>query len=180
MPLNIYNEIITQPIANLLAAIITLFIGLVIGRFVGRLIQKILNNLSVNEILKKEANLKIPLEEAMGALSKYTIYLIVVIMALNQLNLATIILNIILIIILVVVILLGILAVKDFLPNIVAGFLIHQKGFIKEGDYIKVKSVEGKIEHISPTETKIKTKQGDTIFVPNLTLIKNEVTKLKK
>jgi small-conductance mechanosensitive channel len=101
-------------------------------------------------------------------------------MALNQLGLTTTLLYILLTIILVILVGFIILAFKDFIPNIVAGFMIHQKDKIKSGDKIKVKDIEGKVVHVNLVETRIITKKKDTVYIPNSMLTKNEVIILKK
>lgn len=68
-----------------------------------------------------------------------------------------------------------ILEIKDFFPNFVAGILIYQKRNFKEGDNIKVQNIDGIISDISLIETKIITKDKDTIWIPNSMLIKNIV-----
>ena len=175
-----YTDLLSDVILKLVSSILIIIIGLVIGRFIGKLTQKILNNLQLNRILKSETNIKILLEEALASILKYVIYFISLIAALNQLGLAPIVFTIILIIVLVFMVFFIILALKDFIPNIMAGFVIHQKGFIKKNDYIRVKSVEGRIEQIGLTEVKLITKNKDVVFVPNITLVKNEVIKYKK
>ena len=64
--------------------------------------------------------------------------------------------------------------------NMFAGLFIHQKRFIKEGDILKVDNTEGKVVHINLVETKIETKQGDIIYIPNSLLTKKTVMKLKR
>ncbi|MBM3200720.1 mechanosensitive ion channel, partial [Candidatus Woesearchaeota archaeon] len=71
-----------------------------------------------------------------------------------------------------------ILAFKDFIPNITAGFFLHQKNMIKPGDVIKVKDIEGEVVSVSLVETILKVKD-DTVYIPNSVLTKNEVIKKK-
>jgi len=164
---------------KLIVAIAILLIGLIAARIISRIVKKILNELELNRVLKEQAGVKIPMEEFISTMTKYLIYFITVIWALTELGLQTIILYIILTIVLVIMVSFIILAFKDFIPNITAGFFIHQKNIIKEGDIIKVKNIEGKVMKISMVETIIKV-NGDIVYVPNSVLTKNEVTKKKK
>jgi len=164
---------------KLIAAIAVLLIGLIAARIISRLIKKVLHELELNRILKEQAGVKIPVEEFVSSLAKYLIYFIAIIWALTELGLQTVILYIILAIVLVILVSFIILAFKDFIPNITAGFFIHQKNIIKKGDYIKVKDIEGKVMNISLVETTIKS-NGDTIYLPNSVLTKNEIRKIKK
>lgn len=163
---------------KLIAAIAVILIGLVAARIISRIIKKILHELELNRILKEQAGVKIPIEEFVSSLTKYLIYFIAVIWALAELGLQTVILYIILAIFLVILVSFIVLAFKDFIPNITAGFFIHQKNLIKKGDIIKVKDIEGKVISISLVETMIKV-NGDTVYVPNSVLTKNEITKKK-
>lgn len=172
--MEIYS-IISQTTANIAAAIIIILIGLVLGRFLGKAIQKVLNELETNKLLKAKANINIDLEEFVGSTIKYIIYFIALILSLNQVGLTPLILKIILIIILILMIIFIVLAVKDYIPNVVAGFILHQKKVLKEGNIILFKDIEGKVIHISLIETRIETKNGDIIFIPNSVLMKKEI-----
>lgn len=168
---------ISEPILKIIVAIVTLLFGLVFGRFFGKLSKKILEELEINKILREQTRIKVPVEEFISSLISYIIYFIAIIIALNQLGLTTTVLWIILITILAIIIIFIILAVKDFIPNIVSGFFIYQKGLIKKGNRIKVKDVEGTVIDISLTETKIRTKSKDIVYIPNSILIKSIITK---
>lgn len=174
--LNVYN-LISESVFRVIAAIIILLLGLVIGRALSNLTKKLLHELEFERILKKQTKIKVPVEEFSGSLVKYIVYFIAIIMALNQIGLTTLILNIILVVILALLIVFIILAVKDFIPNVVAGFFLSQKDIIKKGDKIKVKDIEGKVVHINLVETKIKTSKDDIIFIPNSVLTKRIVVK---
>jgi small conductance mechanosensitive channel len=81
--------------------------------------------------------------------------------------------------VIVVIILSMLLAIKDFIPNVFAGLFLHRKGFLKKGDNIIVKDVKGKIIYINLVETRVQTKEGDIIYIPNTLLTKSEVRKIK-
>ena len=114
-----------------------------------------------------------------SSLAKYLIYFIAVIFALDQIGLTTTVLNIILGVFLLIIVVFIILAFKDFIPNLISGLFIHQKRGLKDGDKINMDGINGIIEHISIIETRIKTKNGDIIFVPNSMLTKHKVIKKK-
>ena len=164
---------------NLIGALVILLLGIVIGRFIGKLIKKVLKEVEINKILKEEAGVKVPIEEVVSSLAKYLIYFIAVIFALDQIGLTTTVLNIILGVFLLIIVVFIILAFKDFIPNLISGLFIHQKRGLKDGDKISMDGINGIIEHISIIETRIKTKNGDIIFVPNSMLTKHKVIKKK-
>jgi len=168
---NIYSRI--------LVAVIILFAGFIIGKLAGKLVKKVLHELEVDSVLKKLARTEVSLENMLMHGTTYLIYFIAIIMALNHLGVTTAVLQMIsgaAIVLLVIAILLG---VKDFIPNAFAGFRIHRNKFLEEGEMISVKGMEGKVVHMDLLETEIKTSRGDSVYIPNSTLTKTEVIKLK-
>ncbi len=166
----------SQRIMGLIAAVVVLLLSLIIGRVLERVIIKLLHELDTNKILKKHG-IKAPVEELSGVIIKYLVYIIGVILALNQLGLTRLILNILLFSFLILILAFIILAVKDFIPNVIAGFFIRQKEQIKQNDFIKVNNTEGKVVKVDLIETKIKTRNNDLIFIPNSILIKSRIIK---
>jgi small-conductance mechanosensitive channel len=101
-------------------------------------------------------------------------------MALDQIGVATGILKIISIAILIIMVASIILGIRDFFPNILSGIFIAQKRFLNKGDLVRFGDIEGEIIEINIIETRIMTKKGDIIYIPNSILTKNEMVKLKK
>jgi len=179
----VFEEVISyvsNSIINLIGAILIVLMGIIIGKFFDKVIRRVLAELNTNKILKEEAGVKIPFEEFIGSIIKYLVYFAAVIMALNQLGITTIVLNIILGLILFLLIAFIVLAFKDFVPNLVSGLFLHQKREIKDGDRIRVDNIEGKIIHINLVETRVETKNGDVVYIPNSILTGKKVVKLKR
>ena len=174
------DNVIVNFFDKFVIAIIILLVGFIIGRIVGNLTRKALSELEVDYILKKAANIKrISLERIVSKSVEYLIYFIVIVITLNQLGLTTTALYIITGAIFLIIIVSFILAVKDFIPNLMAGFFIYTKKELSDGDRIKVGDVEGKIKHVGLIETSIETKSKDLMLVPN-TLLTNSVVVKKK
>ncbi len=166
-------------LTRFVVAIVILLVGLIIGKILGRLLQKALSELEIDKIIKKATGMRIQLEELSSHGLSYLIYFIAVIMALKQVGIASEILNLMAIGLTVVILLSIFLGVKDFVPNAVAGVMIHHKKIVKEGDKVKVLDIAGKIEDIGLVDTKVRTKSGDIIHVPNSLFIKN-IVEVKK
>jgi len=173
------NNFFSMFLGKLVVAVVILLVGFIIGRVSERVIQKLLHELEVDRLMKR-TGIKFSLETVLSSLIAYLIYFIAVIMALNQLGLTTIILYIILGGIIVLIIVSTILAIKDYIPNMIAGFLIFRKDMFKEGQRVKIRSTEGRVKRIGLVETEILTKKGDKIFIPNSLMIKSEVIVRKK
>jgi len=178
--INVLPKILSSVFTKLVVAVIIVLIGLVLGKILGKFVQKALHEIELNKIIKKAAGIKASVEEIISTSLSYFIYFIFIVMALNQLGITTVVLHMISGAILIIIIISILLSIKDFMPNMFAGLFIHQKRFIKEGDILKVDNTEGKVVHINLVETKIETKHGDIIYIPNSLLTKKTVVKLKK
>jgi len=174
MTTELFKTISSQFYIQVIIAIIILLIGFIIGRILGRITQKILKEIELNKILKR-AHVNLALEQTLGHVVTYFVYFVTIITALKQLDLQTLVFDLIAIAALIVIIISILLAIKDFIPNAISGFMIYQKGIIKEGDKIKIGDLEGKVKKISILETEIETKKGDTIHIPNSNITKKEV-----
>jgi len=159
---------------NVLLAIIILLVGFILGKMLSKLLQRVLVEIKLNKILEEITSIKFQLEEFLSHLLLYFIYFISIITALRQLGIATEILNILSGVIIVLIGIFIVLSVKDFIPNIISGIVIHQKDVIKKGDKIEFKNVSGKVIEITLLDTKLETTRGDTIIIPNVNLTKNE------
>ncbi len=177
---NFLSELFRPLLTKFVVAVIIILAGLAIGRVVGKLVQKILSEIELDKLIKKATGIKSRLQELIGMFVTYFIYFIAIVMALGQLGLETYILHILSGAVLLLIVLSIFLGIKDFVPNVMAGMLIHRKGFLKEGDKVQYKDVRGKIIHLNLVETRIETKSGDIIYVPNSLISKTEIKKLKR
>jgi len=68
------------------------------------------------------------------------------------------------------------LALQDMLSNIAGGIALEFEGGIRPGDFIQCGDVSGWVRHIRLRHTAIKTKDGDTVFLPNHHLTRSPVS----
>ena len=68
------------------------------------------------------------------------------------------------------------LAMKDFLSNIAAGFMLIFLRPFKVGDYIGIQSVAGTVTEINLFVTVLNTLGNETLFIPNNQLVTNSIT----
>ncbi len=68
------------------------------------------------------------------------------------------------------------LAMKDFLSNIAAGFVLIFLRPFKVGDYINVQSASGTVTEINLFMTVLNTRGNEALFIPNNQLVTNSVT----
>jgi small-conductance mechanosensitive channel len=173
------DNVLSGVLTNIVIAVIILLMGFIIGRVVNALLKKFLKNLGIDKILRKRLKIKISLENIITSSITLIIYLISVIMALNQLGITTLLLNIISIAIIALLTFSAVLALKDFIPNLVAGIKIASKNKIKKGDKIQFDKIKAVVNDVTLTETKLKSKSGDIIFIPN-SLVLKKIVKVKK
>ncbi len=160
------------------ATLVLMLFGIIAGMIAGKAVRRVLHSFELDSVLAS-SGLKFPLEEFISSIVKYIVYFMGVILALNQLGLATAILEILLGVIVVLLVAFIILAFKDFIPNITAGFFMHRKGAIKVGDTIQVNEITGKVIEFDLVETKLKLKSGNMILMPNSFLAKSIIVKKK-
>lgn len=159
-----------------IVSIVLLLIGFILGKILGRLLFKFLHSFEVNETFSKLTGTTLKIEEIAETFTTYFIYFVTIVIVLQQIGLVSTILHMIAAGIIILIVLSTFLGIKDFIPNAIAGFFMHSNKKFKVGQKIKVKGMQGRITEITLLETKIETKNGDIIFIPNSVLNKTEVT----
>ena len=159
---------------KIFGAVIILLIGFVFGKIIGRFVYKGLHELELNKILKK-LKINLMMEEALGNVISFVIYLVSVILALNSLGVTSIALYVVLTLIVSFVGISLMLATKDFMPGFYSGFELKKKGIVK-GKKIKMGNIEGTVVRVGFVQTKIKTKENDDVYIPNSTLAKENIS----
>ena len=163
---------------NIITAIIILLIGFIIAKLLGRLVQRVLHEAELDNLLKK-AGTKVSFELALSHITEYFIYFMTIIFALNQLGITTFVLYVLAIAAICVLIISVFLGLRDFIPNFMAGWYIYRNDLIKEGKNVKINGVQGKVIQLSLLDTRIKTKKGDLIYMPNSIVIKSKIVQKK-
>ena len=173
-------KFINENSIKIIISISILLIGVVIGRFLSKLTYRILVYISLNKLLKDSIKLKLPIEEIISYIIKYVIYFLSLVIALNQVGIGDFAQQLILVLILIMIASIIFFALKDFVPNFVAGIIIHRKSSIKINDNIKILGVEGLVSEIDLLYTKVITKDKEIFIIPNSLMTKNIVSKKKK
>jgi small-conductance mechanosensitive channel len=170
-----YPNILTSIVAGLLV----IGFGILIGNILSVVSKKILQSFEVEKVMQNWG-VKFPIEEFIGSIVKYGIYIGGLVLGLGFLGLQTFVLYIILISLLVILVIFIVLSLKDFFPNFISGLRIHFKNKIKNGDLVEIEHVEGRIIDAGLLETHIKTEDGDIVIMPNMLISKNIITKKKR
>ena len=174
----IFGVEIADFLIRLVVAAVILLGGFIVGKILEKICYKGLHELELDRSLKR-AGVKVALEEWIAHFVKYLIYFVAVIWALAELGLSTVVLSIVFVGAIVLTIIAILLALKDFIPNAFAGYMIYKNDLFKKGDRIKLNGVEGKIEKVGVAETVVKNGK-DIIYVPNSILVKKIVRVKRK
>ena len=172
-------ESLSETILKIVIGIIIFLVGFVIGKLLGRLLYKILNEIEINKFIKNSTGLKINADHLISNILSYAIYFLSLVAALEQIGIANIILYLLSAAVILIILISFFVGVRDFLPNLIAGIYLYRKQGMKEGSYIEVKEIKGELMHIDLFQTKIKTKSGDILFLPN-SVVANSKVKIKK
>ncbi len=162
-------------VLRILASLIIVIVGVIVGHVVGKLLHRILQELEVDRIIGEYFHVHVRAEQWVSILVRYGIYVIAIIWALKQLGITSFLVQLGIVLLIVALSILVLLRFKSFLPNLIAGIMIQRKRSIIIGEKISVGSIEGRVRNIGFTETKIETKDGDIVFVPNVLFMKEKV-----
>tara|TARA_Y100000031_G_C8148285_1_gene351079 strand:- start:203 stop:802 length:600 start_codon:yes stop_codon:yes gene_type:complete len=165
--------------AKILVSIIILLVGFILGKILGKLTNKMFHEIELNNILRRATKVNLQVEQLMGHFVRYFVYFITIVTALSQLGIITTVLQMLSAAVIILIIVGILLGVKDFVPNMFAGFYIYRNKFLEVGEVVQVKGITGTVKDITLVETKLETKSGDVVYIPNGVIIKTEVIKLK-
>lgn len=161
-------------------AVFTFFIGLIFGRIIGKLVARVLHAFDVDKTLAKAVGAKLSVEGFAEVAVSYFTYIVFLLISLDQLGLTQWVLYLVAAAAAIIGAVAAVLALKDFVPNAVAGYFIMRREFPKAGDILRIDEVSGKVVQVTMLETRIKTRKGDTISFPNRQLLRSRVEKLVK
>lgn len=141
---------------RIFAAILIVFVGIIAGRMVGSLITSAM------------AQVAISYGHILGNIVQYTILITSIIIAINQIGIdiafLTQLINILLAALLFGAALAFGLGAKTSVSNILASYYIHK--LYKEGDYVKISDIEGRIIKIGNTSVLLESETGQ-VTIPS-------------
>jgi hypothetical protein len=156
-------------------ALITLFIGFIIAKLAGKIAKKVLAEAELNRILTA-AGFK-PLSDAFGIIIEYFIYAATILVILQQFGLTYVVIGIIIAVTAAILLISLLLAIRDFIPNAIAGLFIRRKMKKLLGKKVQVGKIRGRLESVGIINSTIRDK--DEHCVPHLYASRNEITRLR-
>lgn len=164
---------------KVVVGLIIILMGLIVGQLTGRFVRKVLLELHLDRVVHRLTRLRLNLASSAAALARYGIYMVFFVWALERMGLGAPILNILAGAAILLVVVACLLAIKDFVPNALAGFYAGWKGIVKKGDVITIGNVSGRITDVELLETRLETEKGDMIVVPNRNLLREVIVKVR-
>ncbi len=171
-----YSDVIIK----LLTSFLVIILGIIIGNILKNVTKRVIKGSELNNMLKEQLRIKWNIENKIPNIIKYLVYTITFIMLLNVIGISTKILWVVFVIILFIVLLFILLAFRDWLPNLISGIYILRSKKIKRNEVISTGDIKGRVKEISLFETKIETNNNEVISIPNYSLAKYGVKKVKK
>ncbi|MBT3720625.1 mechanosensitive ion channel [archaeon] len=173
-PVSVFTNL-NQNLLKMGFAILIFLVGFILGNISGKLLYKFLKEIEVNSILKNLTGLKLNLDHLISNIISYAIYFLALVAALEQLGIANIILYLLSAAVIIVILVSFFIAIRDFIPNLIAGFYLYSKEKLKDGCKIEVEDIKGTLLHVDLLHVRIKTKNGDIIYIPNSKVIKSKI-----
>jgi small conductance mechanosensitive channel len=164
---------------KIVLAAIVLLVGVIVGRIVERAVRFFLKQIGVNRGLSR-IGLAFAFEESVSNVIKYAIFGLSFFLALDQLGLASYTFAVLGSLVMFVVVVAILLGIKDFLPNYWAGLWLYRKRFYRIGDTIEVNGIIGVVERFEVLETAVRTRTGDTIYLPSSMILHSQIIKKEK
>ncbi len=166
---------ISMTLVKVFFAITIFLVGFIIGKLLGRILLKFLNEIELNKWFRDSLHLKVNAEHILSDFLSYFIYFIALIAALEEMGVANVVLYILSISIVILILISFFLAVRDIIPNFIAGLYLYSRENLKQNSRIEIDEIKGELVHIDLFHIKIKTKKGDLIYIPNSRAMKSKI-----
>jgi small-conductance mechanosensitive channel len=162
-------------LSKIAVALITIFAGFIIAKLAHRIVNRVMIEAEINRILTA-AGLK-TLSDTIGSIAEYFIYTATLLIVLQQFGLTKLVLGIIGLIAVIVIGFSLLLAIRDFIPNFVAGMFIRKTMKKHLGKKVQLGGIKGRLERIGPVASVIKNK--DEHHIPHMWASKRKLTRLQ-
>ncbi len=155
-------NVLSQGLVKAAGFIVIIVLSLVVGRVGGKLVERLLHEFELNRFVRKKWR-KLWLEEAIGAIIRYGIYILGIVLALNYVGLGPAIYRAIIAVILLFAIILITLNIGELLPNIIARLKIRK---LHIGEKVEFDGIKGEVIGNKMTAYRIRTHDDDIIELP--------------
>jgi small conductance mechanosensitive channel len=175
----VLNELAKIQIINILQFVIVLSIGVILTKIVTDAISNFLKKEDVRKIISNMGYDE-PIIEFILVIVKYILYFITFIIALSQFGFAKFVLDIVIILVSLFLLIIVLFSLKDFIPNASAGIYLSTFKSISKGDLLKIGEYFGKVVNIDLVSVTLEDENGRLLIIPNSSVIKKEIIKIRK
>ncbi len=155
-------NVLSQGLVRVAGFIVIIVLSLVVGRVGGKLVERLLHEFELNRFVRKKGK-KLWLEEVIGAMIRYGIYILGIVLALNYVGLGPAIYRLIIAVILLFAIILITLNIGEFIPNVIAKLTARK---LHNGEKVEFDGIKGEVIGNKMTAYRIRTLDNDIIELP--------------
>ena len=141
-PRTVLGEL-NRTLVKLSFAILTFLLGFILGKIVERVVYKVLKEIELNNLIKNSTGLRLNADHIISHILSYTIYFLSLVAALEQIGLANTILYLLSAAAIAIILISFFLAIRDFIPNVMAGFYLYTKENLKDGKFVEIDDIKG-------------------------------------
>ena len=150
---------------DIVAGLVIIGVGILLADILGKLTKKILESFEIEKILK---NRKFPVIDFISSFVKFFVYIIAIVWGIFQMNIELIVLVIFIIFVTIFIIWKILMGIRCFVPNFIARLKLN----LNKGKTIEMKHIKGKIIEGGILESKVRSIDGEILYVPNKLLVK--------
>ena len=130
-------------VIRLTTIVVTIFLGIILAKLLGKITKHVLEQAEINRLLRQSGVQAI--DERIAKIVEYTIYAFAMLLILQELGLTRIVLGILIIAAAIVLTATILLAIRNFIPNMIHGPKVKKEYKDKIGKTVKIGSVKGKL-----------------------------------
>jgi small-conductance mechanosensitive channel len=167
-------ELVSESVTDIALAAIVLFSGLVIARIASLLIDTGLRTVRFNEALREGFSIPFNVSGILSQSVLWSVSTITVLWALSIIGISALVISALAILAVIIIAFSIIIALRDLIPNIIAGVEMHRKGFFSEGDTVSLDGERARVIGAGMLET-ILERDSIRIIIPNAMLLRREI-----
>ena len=167
-------DIFATSLTDIALAAIILFSGLVVARIGSLLIDTGLRTLRFNDALRKGFGIPFNISGAIGQLFFWIVSFVTVLWALTIIGISAFVVTVLAVFAIIIIAFSIVIALRDLIPNMIAGIEMHRKGFFTEGDTVTLDGERARVLEAGLLET-ILERGTMRIIIPNAMLLRREI-----
>lgn len=166
--------LVNEGVTDLAVAAIVLFSGLVIARIASLLIDTGLRSVRFNDALREGFGIPFNVSGILSQFVLWSVSAITVLWALSIIGISALVITVLAVLGIVIIAFSIVITLRDLLPNMIAGFEMHRKGFFSEGDVVSLDGERARVLEAGLLET-ILERDSMRIIIPNAMLLRREI-----